>query len=87
MQTYEITHIIENEEWESRLAELAQRCRKLNGWTEKDLLQFAVTSMPMYRVWLMYLEDIVIDMEQEEKNKSFLEKLHRKEQKEGNTSV
>lgn len=87
MQAYEITHIIDNEEWESRLTELAHRCSKLNGWTEKDLLQFAVTSMPMYRVWLMYLEDIVIDMEQEEKNKSFLEKLHRKEQKEGNTSV
>ena len=85
MQTYEITHIIENEEWERRLTELAQRCRKLNGWTEKELLQFAVTSMPMYRVWLMYLEDIVIDMEQEEKRKGFLEKLLK--QKEGNTSV
>jgi hypothetical protein len=85
MQTYEITHIIENEEWERKLTELAQRCRKLNGWTEKELLQFAVTSMPMYRVWLMYLEDIVIDMEQEEKRKGFLEKLLK--QKEGNTSV
>lgn len=85
MQTYEITHIIENEEWEIKLTELAQRCRKLNGWTEKELLQFAVTSMPMYRVWLMYLEDIVIDMEQEEKRKGFLEKLLK--QKEGNTSV
>ena len=85
MQTYEITHIIENEEWERKLTELAQRCRKLNGWTEKELLQFAVTSMTMYRVWLMYLEDIVIDMEQEEKRKGFLEKLLK--QKEGNTSV
>ena len=42
MQTYEITHIIENEEWERKLTELAQRCRKLNGWTEKELLQFAM---------------------------------------------
>lgn len=85
MQTYEITHIIENEEWESKLTELAQRCGKLNGWTEKDLLQFAVTSMPMYRVWLMYLEDTVIDMEQKEKSKGFLEKVFK--QKERNTSV
>ncbi len=60
MQAYEITHIIDNEEWESRLTELAHRCSKLNGWTEKDLLQFAVT---------------VTDMEQEGKRKGFLEKL------------
>ena len=85
MQAYEITHIIDKEEWESRLTELAHRCSKLNGWTEKDLLQFAVTSMPMYRVWLMHLEDTVTDMEQEGKRKGFLEKLLK--QKEGNTSV
>ena len=77
MQAYEITHIIDNEEWESRLTELAHRCSKLNGWTEKDLLQFAV--------WLMHLEDTVTDMEQEGKRKGFLEKLLK--QKEGNTSV
>lgn len=53
MQSYEITHIIDNEEWENKLAELAKRCEKLNGWSEKDLLQFAVTTVPMYRVWLI----------------------------------
>lgn len=71
MQSYEITHIIDNEEWEHKLSELADRCKKLNGWSEQDLLQFAVTTMPMYRVWLIHLEDKVIEMEQEEKNKDF----------------
>ena len=51
MQSYEITHIIDNEEWEHKLSELADRCKKLNGWSEQDLLQFAVATMPMYRVW------------------------------------
>lgn len=71
MQSYEITHIIDNEEWENKLAELAKRCEKLNGWSEKDLLQFAVTTVPMYRVWLIYLEDKIMELEREEKNKSF----------------
>lgn len=75
MQVYELTHTIDNEEWESKLTDLAERCKALNGWTEKDLLQFAVTSMPMYKVWLMYLEDIVIDMEHGVETKSLFEKL------------
>ena len=54
MQSYEITHIIDNEEWEHKLSELADRCKKLNGWSEQDLLQLAVTTMPMYRVWLIH---------------------------------
>ena len=62
MQSYEITHIIDNEEWEHKLSELADRCKKLNGWSEQDLLQFAVATMPMYRVWLIHLEDKVIEM-------------------------
>lgn len=78
MQHYEITHIIDNDEWESKLAELAERCKVLNGCSEKDLLQLAVNTMPMYRVWLMYLEDIVINMEQEKKNKCFFVKLFNK---------
>ena len=78
MQSYEITHIIDNEEWEHKLSELADRCKKLNGWSEQDLLQFSVATMPLYRVWLIHLEDKVIEMEQEEKNKDFFKKLFRK---------
>lgn len=71
MKIIELTHIIDNAEQEKQLSELAKRCEKINGWTEKDLLQFAVQTMPMYHVWLMYLDDIVHDFEQEKVNKSF----------------
>lgn len=81
MQFYEITHIIDNKEWESKFTELAERCKDLNGWTEQELLQFAVQTMPMYRVWLMYLEDFVIDLEQSKKQKSFFDKLFSKKDK------
>lgn len=75
MQFYEITHIIDNEEWEVKLSDLARRCKELNGMGEKELLQFAVQTMPMYKVWLMYLEDFVIDLEQSKKQKSFFDNL------------
>lgn len=75
MKFYEITHIVDDAEWESKLNELAHRCKNLNGWSEKDLLQFAVTAMPMYKIWLIYLEDIVINLEQSKEQKSFLDKL------------
>ena len=81
MKHYEITHIIDNSEWENKLEELAKRCQNLNGWTEQDLLQFAVQTMPMYHVWLMYLEDKIIEMENERKNKPFLDKIHQRDNK------
>lgn len=71
MKVIEVTHIIDNVEQEKQLEELAKRCEKLNGWTEKDLLQFAVQTMPMYHVWMMYLDDVVHDLEQEKVNKKF----------------
>lgn len=82
MQFYEITHIIDNEEWEAKLSDLAKRAKKLNGMEEQELLQLAVTSMPMYKVWLMYLEDLVIDLERAEKQKFFFDKLFTKRKKE-----
>lgn len=86
MQFYNIKHIVDNEEWESKFNELAQRCKDLNGWSEKDLLQFAVTNMPMYKVWLIYLEDLVIDLEQSKMQKSFFGKLFNKRAiKDGNS--
>lgn len=88
MQFYNIKHIVYNEEWESKFNELAQRCKDLNGWSEKDLLQFAVTNMPMYKVWLIYLEDLVIDLEQSKMQKSFLGKLFNKRAiKDGNSWI
>ena len=81
MQFYEIQHIIDNKGWESKIINLAERCKDLNGWTEKDLLQFAVINMPMYEVWLMYLEDFVIDLEQSKKQKFFFDKLFNKDKR------
>lgn len=77
MKHFEILHIIDNEEWETKLEELAKRCQDLNGWTEQDLLQFAVQTMPMYYVWLMYLEDKVVELENEKK-KAFWRKIFNK---------
>lgn len=71
MKYFEIEHIIDNQEWEEKLEELAERCKVINGLTEKDLLQFAVQSMPMYKVWLMYLDDKVHELEQEKENERF----------------
>ena len=84
MKHFEITHIIDNQEWENKLEELSQRCKNLNGWSEKDLLQFVVNSYPMYKVWLMFLEDKVIEMENAKKNKLFWDKiLHKDNKKDG----
>ena len=79
MQHYKIEHIINNHEWEEKLTELAQRCEDINGWTENDLLQFAVKTMPMYKVWLMYIDDIVHEFEQEKINKRWWNKVKKNE--------
>lgn len=49
-------HIIDNEELEERLAKLADRYKLINGWTQKDILQFAVNAMPLTKVWLEFME-------------------------------
>lgn len=43
MKFYEITYIIEDEQQE-RLSALAERYEKVNGWNEKEILQFAVAA-------------------------------------------
>ena len=35
------------------------------------MIEFAVNAMPMYHVWLMFLEDKAIELEQKEKNEKF----------------
>ena len=56
MKNFEIMHIIDDEELEERLKKLAERYKQINGWTEKDILQFAVNAMPLTKVWLEYME-------------------------------
>lgn len=75
MKKFELTHIIDSPEQEQKLVELARRCQSLNGWTESDLLQFAVNAMPMHKIWLTFLEDAVIDLEQSQKQNCFLRTL------------
>ena len=56
MKNFEIMHIIDNEELEERPKKLAERYKLINGWTEKDILQFAVNAMPLTKVWLEFME-------------------------------
>ncbi|MBD5462704.1 MAG: hypothetical protein HDR24_06535 [Lachnospiraceae bacterium] len=56
MKNFEIMHIIDDEELEERLKKLAERYKLINGWTEKDILQFAVNAMPLTKVWLEFME-------------------------------
>ena len=56
MKNFEIMHIIDDEELEERLKKLAERYKLINGWTEKDILQFAVNATPLTKVWLEFME-------------------------------
>lgn len=65
MEFYELIYIVEGEAQE-RLSELAKRYKKINGWNEKDILQFAVTAFAK--------ADIEIKLEFLEKNLERVEK-------------
>lgn len=60
---YELTYIVEGSQKE-RLSELARRFRDINGWNEKQLLQFAVTAMHKEDLdaKLQFLENILKDL-------------------------
>ena len=64
---YELIYIIE-EHQEKRLSELAERFRKINGWNEKEMLQFAVlaTNEVDLNMKFEYLEKLVTDLERGE---------------------
>ena len=49
-------HVIDDKELEERLEQLARQYKQINGWSEKDMLQFAVNAMPMTKVYLDFLE-------------------------------
>lgn len=44
MEFYELTYIVEDEH-QRRLEALAERFKSINGWNERELLQFAVSAM------------------------------------------
>ena len=53
MKQFELVYIIDNPEFEKRLAE---RFKLINGWSEKEILQFAVNAIPQTKVYLDFLE-------------------------------
>ena len=67
MEFYELCYIVEDDA-QKRLSELAKRYEKINGWNEKDLLQFAVaaTSKGDIEVKLRFLEDCINEIELEQ---------------------
>jgi len=64
---YELTYVIEDYQ-QKAFFELAERFRKVNGWNEKEMLQFAVTAMNQIdlELKLKFLEGIIEDLEKGE---------------------
>lgn len=65
MEFYELCYIVEDDAQE-RLSELAKRYKKINGWNEKDILQFAVaaTNKSDIEIKLRFLEECITELEQ-----------------------
>lgn len=61
---YELTYIIEGNQ-QKRFSELAERFKRINGWNEKEMLQFAVTATGQadLEMKLKFLEGIIADLE------------------------
>ena len=88
MKFYEITYMIEDEQNE-KLSALAERYEKIKGWSEKEVLQFAIatTSRDDIEIKLHFLENEIIKLEKkwkeqekktEQKRKYISEEEHEK---------
>lgn len=77
MKLYEITYIIDDEQ-EERLLALENRYKKVNGWNEKEILQFAITATSKYDIEtkLRFLENEIIKLENDRKEQE--ENPHKK---------
>ena len=64
---YELTYMIEDNQ-QKRLSELAEKFGRINGWNEREMLQFAVTATnPVdLDIKLNFLEAIITDLEKSE---------------------
>ncbi len=67
MTLYELICIVDDEQQE-RLSELAKRYEKINGWKEKDILQFGVVALK--KNMDLILEFLEITAEQLESERS-----------------
>lgn len=65
MEFYELTYIVEKDAQE-RLSALAERYKKINGWKEREILQFAVvaTSNTDIELKLQFLEEYIVHLEE-----------------------
>lgn len=85
MKFYDITYIIDDEQQEEKLSALAKRFEKINGWSEKEILQFAViaTSKRNIETKLQFLEYAIANLEkngkeQKKKQKYISDEEHEK---------
>lgn len=64
MNFYEIMYVIDDEQ-QQRLLALAERYKKVNGWNEKEMLQFAVTatSKSDIEAKIQFLENDIVKLE------------------------
>lgn len=67
MEFYELIYIVE-EKAQERLSALAERYKKINGWNEKEMLQFAVaaTHQTDIEMKLQFLEETLRGLEKGE---------------------
>lgn len=70
MKFYDITYIVEDKQQE-RLSALAERYEKVNGWNEKEILQFAVnaTSKDDIETKFLFLENEIVKLEKDWKER------------------
>lgn len=71
MRIYEVPIIIEGER-EERIARLAERYRKINGWKEQDILEFAVNAYSSYLDVMLKLMEANADQFEKEEAKKML---------------
>lgn len=70
MKFYNVDIILENEQ-EERITKLAKRFKIINGWNEKDIMQFAVNAFPLYLNPLLSLMEIKAEQLEIEHNKEY----------------
>lgn len=61
MKHYEVKIIINNEKQEKRIEELARRFKKINGWTEQQIVQFMLSGFPQIYDTLLSLMEFKAD--------------------------
>ncbi len=67
MTFYELTLILDDDQQE-HLEKLAERYKKFNNWTEKDLLQFSINAVNCVEIMLKFMEAKIAELEQNQLN-------------------